>query len=104
MTSSFLGWLDPENRGELRLAKWRRVCYIRAMETPINLEETPGKVVGKRRIRDPFEFGMKVQRAGKSIPTYNGLPKGVYKFHSHEEADQWIIDQLAKRAAAKAKS
>jgi hypothetical protein len=67
------------------------------METPINLEETPGKTVGKRKIVDAFAFGMELQRAGNTMRRSNGLPKGVYKFHSHEEADQWILDQLTKR-------
>jgi hypothetical protein len=71
------------------------------METPINLEETPGRTVGRRRITDPLDYGMQVQRAGNSIRRSNGLPKGVYKFHSHEEADQWIMDQLTKRAREK---
>jgi hypothetical protein len=69
------------------------------VETPINLEETPGKTVGRRRPPvDAFAYGMQVQRAGASMRRSNGLPKGVYKFHSHEEADQWILEQLAKRA------
>ena len=67
------------------------------METPINLEETLGKTVGKRKIVDTFAFGMELQRAGNTMRRSNGLPKGVYKFHSHEEADQWILDQLTKR-------
>ncbi len=67
-------------------------------EAPVNIEETPGKTVGRRRIRDAFEFGMQLQRAGGTVRRSLGLPKGVYKFHSHEEADQWILDQLTKQA------
>jgi len=69
------------------------------MEIPVNVEETPGKTVGRRRITDAFAFGMELQRAGCSLRPSNGLPKGVYKFRSHEEADQWILNQLTKRAA-----
>lgn len=64
----------------------------------VNLEDTPGKTVGRRKIADPFAFGMQLQQAGGTIRRLNGLPKGVFKFHSHEEADQWILDQLVKRA------
>jgi len=73
------------------------------METIVNLEETPGKTVGRRKIADPFKFGMQLQRAGGTMRRSNGLPKGVYKFHSHEEADQWILDQLTKRKNTTAK-
>jgi len=67
------------------------------VEDPINLDESPGKTVGQRRIRDAFAFGMELQRSGGTLCPSNGLPKGVYRFHSHEEADQWILDQLTKR-------
>jgi len=67
------------------------------MDNPINLEENPGKTVGRRKISDAFAFGMELQRSGGTLRRSNGLPKGVYKFHSHEEADQWILDQLTKR-------
>lgn len=68
------------------------------METPVNLEETPGKTVGKRKISDAIAFGLELQRAGCSMRPSNGLPKGVFKFHSHEEANQWILDQRTKWA------
>ena len=71
------------------------------METEVNVGETPGKIVGRRRICDPFDFGMELQKAGASMIRTNGLPKGTFKFNSHEEADRWILDQQAKHAAGK---
>jgi hypothetical protein len=67
------------------------------MESSVNLEDHPGKTVGRRTVRDAFDFGMQLQHAGGTMRRSNGLPKGVFKFHSHEEADQWILDQLTKR-------
>lgn len=26
-----------------------------------------------------------------------GIPKGVYRFHTHEEADQWLMDHLTRK-------
>lgn len=72
------------------------------METPINLEETPGKTVGRRRPNpntlDPGAYqkadAAAWQRAFADSP---GLPKGVYKFHSHEEADEWLWKMLTRK-------
>ena len=71
------------------------------MEPIINLEDPPGKIVGRRRIADSFECGMKIQKAGASITQRIAIPKGVYRFHTHEEADEWLMTKLAEAAAKK---
>ena len=71
------------------------------MDPIINLEEMPGKTVGRRRIADGFRFGMGVQRAGASFQRVIGVPKGVYRFYSHEEADDWLMTKIAEAAARK---
>ena len=71
------------------------------MDPIINLEEMPGKTVGPRRIADGFRFGMGVQKAGASFQRAIGVPKGVYRFHSHEEADDWLMTKIAEAAARK---
>jgi len=71
------------------------------MDPIINIEETPGKTVGRRRIVDGFRFGMEVQKAGASFRQTLGVPKGVYRFHSHEEADDWLMTKIAEAAARK---
>jgi hypothetical protein len=59
------------------------------MEPIVNLEEMPGKVVGRIRRRPPAEaLALLVGRfhaMGLKLP----YPKGVYRFRAFEEADQW---------------
>jgi hypothetical protein len=72
----------------------------------INLEETPGKTVGRRRSpADGFAAGMQLQEAVASFGGRRlGVPKGVYRFHSHEEADEWMTTKLAEAAAREKRS
>ena len=66
-----------------------------------NSEETPGKVVGHRhpptdglaagdaqRIADARAW----KRALRTFP----VPKGVYRFRTHEEADDWLWQMLTR--------
>lgn len=70
------------------------------MEVPVNLDETIGKTVGRRSLGDALDFGMKLQEAAASYRgSWKGLPKGVYRFHSHEEAEAWKIRELTKPRA-----
>lgn len=76
------------------------------MKPIINVEDEPGKTVGRRVCEDAVAYGMKLQSAGKTFqqfPAYRWIPKGVYKFHSHEEADEWMIKMLAKAAVRREK-
>lgn len=72
------------------------------MHTVINLEERIGKTVGRRTAPgDAFRYGMALQKLGVELDKTFGcrfLPKGCYKFHSHEEADSWLMTQLIRRA------
>lgn len=65
-----------------------------SMEPVINLEETIGKTVGNRRIQDAFAAGMALQRSGNQFLRQKGrypVPRGVYRFKTHEEADAWMM-------------
>jgi len=57
----------------------------------INLEENIGKTVGRRRApRDSFAYGMGLQKMGVAFTKalgHGGVPTGVYRFKSHDEAD-----------------
>jgi hypothetical protein len=70
------------------------------METPINLEETPGKTVGRRRAPsnplDPDAHRKADAAAWQRAFDNGGLPKGAYKFHSHDEADEWLWKMLTR--------
>ena len=66
---------------------------------PINLQDPVEKTVGKRRVRDVFAYGMKLQKAaGTFQQTTHWTPgtKGVHRFRSFEEADQWLIRLQAR--------
>jgi hypothetical protein len=71
------------------------------MKTVINLEEKIGKTVGRRTLpRDAFAYGMGLQKAGAQLAKtfrMRGVPKGAYKFHSHEEADAWLMKHLTRK-------
>lgn len=66
----------------------------------INLEENIGKFVGKRtRTPDAFKTGMGLQELSVSLHRafkHRWAPKGVYRFKTHEEADEWMWKMLAR--------
>ncbi len=69
------------------------------METGINADEFIGKTVGRRRRVYPMKVSSaeteacrQWRRAGFGIR----VPKGVYKFRSHEEADEWLMKHLTR--------
>jgi hypothetical protein len=68
----------------------------------LNLEEQIGKTVGRRAtVRDAFEYGMRLQKTGGELAQtfgHPGIPKGVFKFRSHEEADAWMMKHLTQKA------
>ena len=70
------------------------------MTVEINSEEVIGKTVGRRSKIPPLEVSVhetdscrQWRKAGYG-PRIN---KGVYRFNSHEEADQWLMKQLTKK-------
>ncbi len=63
----------------------------------INVEETIGKTVGRTVSPDPS----KIQEIGRRIFRLRGFqvcPRGVHRFNSHEEADEWMMRMAVKRA------
>jgi hypothetical protein len=67
------------------------------MKLPVvNLEETPGKVVGRVR---PIQYDSLVAMSESLMPRLP-YPKGVFRFRTHEEANSWK-DQHILRAALK---
>ncbi len=59
----------------------------------INIEETIGKTVGRRRpSKDPFVSVSRLQKTAHDLLTACGHrvgKKGVFRFNSQEEADLW---------------
>lgn len=69
------------------------------MQPIINLDDPVGKTVGKRRAADVLGTSVSEQE-GKYEWCKAGLglrvPKGVYRFHSHEEADEWLMKMMTR--------
>lgn len=58
--------------------------------------------MGRRVLIDPAEYGMKLQEAGLQLQqtfAVGYVPKGVYRFRTHEEANQWLMQMMIKAAA-----
>lgn len=73
------------------------------MKPIINLEDPAGKTVGRRLVSTPLrlctsetESNRQWRDAGFSVR----IPRGVYRFNSHEEADQWLMDRLTRKATS----
>ncbi|CAN5468387.1 hypothetical protein BH18VER2_BH18VER2_04150 [soil metagenome] len=68
----------------------------------INVEDPVGKTVGRRKLKNAWKFGMEGQKTANDLRRSFGhvgvCPKGVFRFKSHEEADQWMVKMLVKSA------
>ncbi|MDQ6764777.1 MAG: hypothetical protein M3Z22_01555 [Verrucomicrobiota bacterium] len=67
----------------------------------INVEEQIGKTVGRQGAPDPLRIHPnEIEDAEAWRRSFGGvrIPKGVFRFSSHEEADQWLMTNLAKNA------
>ena len=71
------------------------------MKPIINLEENIGKTVGRRTApRDALRYGFGVQRTGVELGKalkVRFVPRGVFRFHSHEEADAWMMKHITRQ-------
>lgn len=72
------------------------------MKPIINLDEMPGKVVGRRSPPSDALVITEAQRAKDARAwkrAFGGLPipKGVYRFRTHEEADEWLWQMMTRR-------
>jgi len=71
----------------------------------INVEEKIDRFVGRRTgTPDSVEAGMQLQETAvelhKSLK-HRWFPKGVYRFKTHEEADEWMTKMLARSTLPK---
>ena len=66
----------------------------------INVEEKIDRVVGKRtKTLDSLKAGMQLQSLGAELHRtfkHRWCPKGVYRFKTHEEADEWLWRMIAR--------
>jgi hypothetical protein len=72
------------------------------MQPVVNLEEQPGKIVG-RRAAWPVDYDRLVSNATALMPRLP-YPKGVFRFRTHEEADAWTNEYILRAALRKARA
>ena len=69
------------------------------MNPVINLEEKIGKTVGRRRPMNPLPVcptDIADAEAWRRALGGVRVPRGAFKFHSHEEADAWLMRHLTR--------
>jgi hypothetical protein len=64
------------------------------MKPIVNLEESPGRIVGRRQ---GVDYDRLVANARAIMPRLP-FPKGVYRFRSHEEGDEWMSQHILRAA------
>jgi hypothetical protein len=68
----------------------------------LNVDDPVGKTVGRRRLRDAPRTAMGLQRLVNQVRRSQGFGgicrKGVFRFHSFQEADEWLTKEIAARA------
>ncbi len=80
-------------------AAFRYVCL--AVKQPfVSLEEKIDKIVG-RRLHAPNPLSTKTSRKADALAWQRALggvrvPRGVYRFHTHEEADAWLWQMICR--------
>jgi hypothetical protein len=79
---------------------------LRVVKTPfVNVEEKIDKVVGRRTLApDAFKSGMQLQCLAVQLHRslrHRWAAKGVYRFRTHEEADEWMNRMLARSQTQK---
>lgn len=71
------------------------------MEPIINLEETIGKTVGRLRpVRSALDVRHSTKanaRAWRKLIDRPYVPRGVFRFNSHEDADAWLMKMMTRR-------
>jgi len=70
------------------------------MHPVVNIDDPVGKVVGKRRPANRLVVSLQETDANRQWAATAFFPrfkKGVYRFKSHEEADQWLMDHSIRK-------
>jgi hypothetical protein len=83
-------------RNALRV-RGREITLSRLKEPIVNLEENIGKTVGRVR---PVDYDRLVAQSRALMPRLP-FPKGVYRFKSFEEANEWTEKHILAAAIKK---
>jgi hypothetical protein len=90
-----------------RLALFSPAVYSGfAVKQPfVNVEEKIDRFVGRRtQTPDGWRAGMQLQQAAAQFHKtfkHRWMPKGVYRFKTHEEADEWMMKMPARSGLPK---
>ena len=92
--------------GRRQLALTLSAIYAgRVMEQPfVNVEEKIDRFVGKRT-QTPDALSTKTSNKADALAWQkafqtNGVPRGVYRFKTHEEADEWLWRMITRQRAS----
>ena len=69
------------------------------MHPVVNIDDPVGKGVGKRSNiseRNYVDYALAMQKSLRGF-SQSKFPKGVFRFKSHEEADQWLMDHSIRK-------
>jgi hypothetical protein len=92
------------------MPRWRSVAryeacgcssgdYTNPVKVVVNLEEKIGKWVGRKDAGDdPFAAYARLLRISKGLVSTTPYPRGVFRFKTHEEADEWKWKHILKAA------
>jgi hypothetical protein len=73
---------------------------LQAVKPVVNIDDPVAKTVGRRTAVDPLRVVSSEKRAKigwSKAGFFPRIPKGVYRFSSHEEADQWLMNHLTRK-------
>lgn len=102
MGSELTGWANINGEFGRQLALTRGADYVRPIvkRPAVNVEESIERVVGRRQ---PAQNALASTASTKadSVAWQKALggvriPRGVYRFKTHEEADQWLWRMIAR--------
>ena len=75
---------------------------VLAMKGKMSPDETPGKVVGRRLVGgglNPISHTKERARQWSEAMKTPFVPRGVYRFNSHEEADEWMWKMISRKTS-----
>ena len=69
------------------------------MDMVVNVDEKIGKVVGHiPPATEAFAQAMRFQQTNRLPSHLEGIcPTGVFRFDTHEEADEWLLKWMSRR-------
>jgi hypothetical protein len=74
------------------------------MKMVVNVDEKIGKMVGRvPSATEAFARAMKLQKTVNQLQNHlEGIcPTGVFRFDTHEQADEWLLKWMSRRRARK---